>query len=272
MSATRAVFISDLHLSDGAESNAVVLMRFLDRVGRGGFTHLFLLGDVFDLWIADHKYFVDRFQGVLDKLADLRARGIEIHYFEGNHDLDLRPYFEKKLGIIVHEDPVVTSLAGYRLRIEHGDQMDPEDKDYLFLRWLLRTPVVRWLGRSLPGSVVRFIGENASRSSRRYTTSVRNAVGSAAVEAKLLAHAEKVFDALAFDVLIAGHVHSSLDRSLVMNGKAARVINLGTWLECPLVFDVAPGHARLVPVESFLAEEDGSVTANQATSDAPFSR
>ncbi len=254
MTPQRAVFISDLHLRDSQENNALLLMRFLDRLNEGGWTHLFLLGDVFDLWIADHEYFVDRFAPILNKLSALAKRGIEIHYFEGNHDLDLRPYFENQLGFFVYESPIVMSVAEMRLRLEHGDQMDPEDKDYLFLRWLLRTRLVRWLGRHLPGSLVQWIGETASRNSRKYTTGVRQSIGSTTVETKLLAHAERVFDMLPFDVLIAGHVHATLDRDLVMKGKAARVINLGTWLERPQVFELTPERARLVSVERFLSE------------------
>lgn len=260
MKPQRALFISDLHLRDSREQNAVLLLRFLDRVHQGGWTHLFLLGDIFDLWIADHRYFVERFSPVLEKLAELKARGIEIHYFEGNHDLDLRPCFAERMGFFVHEDPVVMTVAGMRLRIEHGDQMDPDDKDYLFLRWLLRTPAVRWLGRHLPGRLVQWIGETASRGSRKYTTGVRKSMDATVVEAKLLAHAERVFSSLPFDFLIAGHVHATLDRDLVMNGRAARVINLGTWLELPQVFELTHDRARLISIEKFMSEDTMSMT------------
>jgi UDP-2,3-diacylglucosamine hydrolase len=249
--ASKALFISDLHLRSSDEPNADLLLQFLNSVGLRGYTHLFLLGDIFDLWIADHAYFENRFRPILDKLSELQNQGVEIHYFEGNHDLDLRPYFEKKLGATVHEQAFVTKLAGRTLRLEHGDQMDPTDRDYLFLRWLLRTPVVRWLGRHLPESIVRWIGENASHTSRRYTNGVRKSLGFEAVESKQLAHAQKVYAKTPFDFLIAGHVHVKLEKTLA--GSDARLINLGTWLEEPLVFELTESVHRLLPVPEFIS-------------------
>jgi UDP-2,3-diacylglucosamine hydrolase len=250
----KAVFISDLHLRDDFEPNAQLLRKLLNRMVAGHYTHLFLLGDVFDLWIADHKYFSGRFGSTIDKLRELRDAGVEIHYFEGNHDLDLRPFFERKMGMIVHENAVTLNLLGQRIRIEHGDQMDPDDRDYLFLRWLLRTPPVRWLGRHLPGKAVNWIGETASAKSRDYTTGVRERVDTAEMEKKLLDHARRVLDYAPFDVLIAGHVHMVMDRSFV-DGRTHRVINLGTWLDQPMMFEISEGRFNFVPVDKFLSGE-----------------
>jgi UDP-2,3-diacylglucosamine pyrophosphatase LpxH len=129
--------------------------------------------------------------------------------------------------------------------------MDPEDRDYLCLRWLLRTTVIRWLGRHLPQRIVSWIGETASNKSRQYTTGVRNKVGSDAVEEKLLTHARKVHGERAFDILIAGHVHSRLDKKLPE--LKARVINLGTWLDQPLVFELSKDVAKFWDVQEFIS-------------------
>lgn len=249
----KAVFISDIHLRSSDEPNARLLVQVFDTIENRGYTHLFLLGDIFDLWIADHRYFVERFAPVLSALERLRKKGIEIHYFEGNHDLDLKPYFEKKLGAVVHESAFHMQLGGRKLRLEHGDQMDPSDRDYLFLRWLLRTPIVRWLGRHLPQAVVGWIGETASKTSRHYTMGVRNALGHDMVEQKQLAHAEKVFAEQPYDLLIAGHVHVQLD--IQLPNRKARLINLGTWLERPCVFELSIDTARLKDVSRFISFE-----------------
>ena len=248
---TKALFISDIHLKSSNEPNAQLLLKFLDFVQTQNYTHLFLLGDIFDLWIADHQYFYARFQPILEKLATLKQKGIDIHYFEGNHDLDLKPFFESKLGAIVHERAFVTELAGKKIRLEHGDEMDPSDRDYLFLRWLLRTPIIRWLGRHLPEAIVRWIGETASKTSRNYTAGIRQAIGREAVEAKQLVHAEKAYASEPFDFLVAGHVHVQLDKSL--SNSKGRLINLGTWLEKPWAFELTPQGALLRPVVDLIS-------------------
>ena len=48
--------------------------------------------DVLDLRLADHRYFVDKHQSVIDEILRLKDEGVEIHYFEGNHDFHLRYY------------------------------------------------------------------------------------------------------------------------------------------------------------------------------------
>ena len=45
------------------------------------------LGDVFDMWLAHHRYFVDRYNRIIKQLVRLHDEGVGIHYFEGNHDV-----------------------------------------------------------------------------------------------------------------------------------------------------------------------------------------
>ena len=85
---SRAYFISDLHIVSPQDPRTALFIRFLrDVADDGDASHLFLLGDIFDMWLADHAYFVDRYRAVIDEIVRLKTRGIEIHYFEGNHDL-----------------------------------------------------------------------------------------------------------------------------------------------------------------------------------------
>ena len=127
------MFVSDLHLGDPGDERTKKFLNFLSRLGgREECTHLFLLGDIFDLWIAHHSYFVDRFRPVIEQLQRLQSVGIELHYFEGNHDLYLKDYWQNQLGIVVHSGPCYLTLDGLVFRLEHGDQMDPDDKGYIF--------------------------------------------------------------------------------------------------------------------------------------------
>lgn len=205
------------------------------------------MGDIFDLWIADRRYFVDRYPTVIAKMRKLIAAGIHIHYFEGNHDLDLRPFWQHKLGVDVQSEAAFFEVGTFKLRVEHGDQMDPTDKGYLFLRWLLRTVVVVWLGRHLPNWLVAKIGVRASHGSRAYTTQVKTASDDEARK-KIRAHAHKMYAEKPFDILVSGHVHAREDFSLA----DYRCVNMGTWLKEPLVFEIKGDVAVLKSVEDFL--------------------
>ena len=242
---TRAYFVSDLHLHSADDPNAKRFETFLSGLGAAdGTTHLFLLGDVFDMWLANHRYFVDRYERVIAQLVRLHAEGVTIHYFEGNHDLHLKKYWSDDLGFVVHSGPVSLRLAGLTLRLEHGDQMDPEDRGYRFLRWFLRTPPLKLLIHHLPGSLAAWIGERASASSRHYTSERKTITAGLAIE-KIRRHARQAHAADPFDLLIAGHVHFRDD---YRDDAGFRAVNLGTWLDTPCYFVLENGTGRFVEV------------------------
>lgn len=259
---TRAYFVSDLHLTSPGGARTRLFEAFLKSVENDEHaTHLFLLGDVFDLWLGEHAYFVERYANVVQALKALRSRGIEIHYFEGNHDLHLRPFWEASLGVEVHPGPVHVEVAGRTLRLEHGDEMDPEDRGYIFLRWFLRTPVMRFLILNLPGRVVAWIGERASAHSRAYTSETK-AISADTAIAKIRRHARKVHAERPFDLMITGHVHVRDDAEIESTAGRARSVNLGTWLDRPAYFRLDAASAELVELS------DGDVAQSTASAGA----
>ena len=136
---------------------------------------------------------------------------------------------------------------GWRVRVEHGDQMDPDDSGYLFLRWLLRTWPMRRLGRYLPNSSVRMIGERASHASRDYTSNVKVASDDQAI-VKIRSHAIRAYREKPFDLIVSGHVHV-LENSRQENFAC---VNLGTWLKEPYVLDLEERNPRLRSLQEFL--------------------
>ena len=231
-----AYFVSDIHLTAPESPRARLFVAFLQTLsGKSNITHLILLGDIFDLWVADHRYFVERYHEIVDEIRRLKNEGVEIRYFEGNHDLHLRYYWADQLGVIVHDGPAYIQLGEKTLRLEHGDQMDPDDKGYLFLRWFLRTWPIRPLVRNLPGSLIARIGDRASVRSRHYTSSAK-AIDSADVIAKIHVHARKAYAQKPFDLIISGHVHVRDDCHIDTGTGTFRSVNLGSWMDAPCYF------------------------------------
>ena len=243
---TRAYFVSDLHLAGEDDPRTELFNRFLDEVAQdSGTTHLILLGDVFDMWLGAHSYFIERFRDTVERLKTLRQRGVEVHYFEGNHDLHLRPYWADQLGFEVHPGPVHLQIGDVRLRLEHGDEMDPDDRGYIFLRWFLRTPPMRFLILHLPGALVGWIGERASAHSRTYTSSTKTISRETAVQ-KIRAHAAKMRAEHTFDLIVSGHVHVRDDVRIETASGSARSVNLGSWFDRPCCFQLDENGGRFV--------------------------
>lgn len=249
---TRAYFVSDIHLKSSGEPKAVVLLKFLESLrvatGEERATHLFLVGDIFDLWVGDHEYFHERFRPIVEKVVELANTGVEVHYFEGNHDLHLTKFWQNKLGVKVHADRAFFNLAGKRVRIEHGDLINPDDKGYLFLRWLLRTPVVTSLALHLPDRAVSAIGSRASDSSRKYTSTAK-ALPIDRIREAVRLHAKRAFAEQPFDLLISGHVHVADDFTFEEKGREVRSINLGSWYDLAKTFVLTDSRAEFVDLE-----------------------
>ncbi len=257
-----AYFVSDIHITTADSPRAQLFLGFLRGLSaEAGTTHLVLLGDIFDLWVADHDYFVDAYGEIIDEIRRLHAEGVEIRYFEGNHDLHLRYYWADRLGLIVHSGPAYVEIGDMTVRLEHGDQMDPEDKGYLFLRWFLRTPPIRWLVCHLPGSVIANIGDRASAKSRDYTTNTKSISSDDAVR-KIRVHAEKAHAERPFDLLVSGHVHVRDDwRS---ESPEFRSVNLGSWFDAPCYFKIDTDGARFCELSANDEEQQMSETATVA--------
>ena len=239
-----ALFVSDIHIASPDCPRGRLFLQFLRSLSGGSdVTHLFLLGDIFDLWVADHRYFVERYADILAEMQRLSANGVEISYFEGNHDLHLRRFWGDKMGVIVHAGPAYVDLGDTTLRIEHGDQMDPDDKGYRFLRWFLRTPPIRWLICNLPGSLIARIGEKASASSREYTTHTKTIDRDRAIE-KIRTHARQAHKNRPFDIILSGHVHVRDDYLDETGSRSFRSVNLGSWMDRPCYFKLDENEQR----------------------------
>ena len=231
-----AVFVSDMHITSPECPRALQFLELLGSLsGRTNVTHLFLLGDIFDLWVADHRYFVERYKDIVDEIRRLRDEGVDIAYFEGNHDLHLRYFWQDELGLTVYDGPTYVQLGDKTLRLEHGDQMDPDDKGYLFLRWFLRTGPVRFLICNLPGQVIARIGDRASAKSRHYTSTAKSIDANEAI-AKIHRHARNAYAERPFDMIISGHVHVRDDSRIRAESGEFRSVNLGSWLDSPCYF------------------------------------
>ena len=248
----RAYFVSDVHLKTMEERNSQTLLRFFHSLltdpARKA-THLFLVGDIFDLWIGKHEYFGERFKPLVNAIKALKDAGVEVHYFEGNHDLYLEDFWEKELGIRVHKDAEYFRLGENVVRVEHGDMINPDDRGYLFLREFLRSLPMVWLSRRLPSKLIKSIGERASDASRHYTSTAKE-LPEVHIKTLIRAHAERAYEENPFDLIISGHVHVIDDHILEINNHTVRSVNLGSWYTSPhvLQLETSPFSYRFIPL------------------------
>jgi len=187
---------------------------------------LFLVGDLFDFWF-EYKTVVPRgFVRVLGKLAELKERGIEIHFFVGNHDLWMDDYFEKELGIPVYHRPQEFTFNGKNFLIGHGDGLGPGDKGYKRMKKVFTNPVSKWLFRWLHPDVGVKLAQYLS---------VKNKLISGDEDVKFLGeenewlvlYSKRKLQTKHYDYLIFGHRHLPM---VIKVGPDSEYVNLGDWI------------------------------------------
>ncbi|KYG66052.1 UDP-2,3-diacylglucosamine hydrolase [Bdellovibrio bacteriovorus] len=228
-----AWFLSDIHLKTAEERNGKILLRFLRSLLNANpqQVHLFLVGDIFDLWVGPHTYFAKKFWPLMEALKDLKKAGAKITYIEGNHDVHVEGYFQKKLGVEVFVEAQHYLIDGVRVRVEHGDLINLQDEKYLKYRSIIRNPRIKPLGNILPGQFWDYIGNRASKKSRARTSDYANRNTDQLVQ-MIRDHAVKVYPEKPFDIIISGHMHVFDDHQVAVDGNTSvRSINLGSWFE-----------------------------------------
>ena len=139
-------FISDAHLGSWAIDHRRMqerrLVRFLDDIKEKA-QAIYMLGDMFDYWY-EYKYVVPKgYTRFLGKISELTDRGIEVHYFIGNHDIWTFGYLERECGVILHREPMTVEIMGKEFFLAHGDGMGDPDPVFRFMRGIFRSRFCR---------------------------------------------------------------------------------------------------------------------------------
>ena len=130
-------FLSDAHLGSLATADRLGqerhLVSFLDSI-KDDAKAVYLLGDMFDFW-NEYRHVVPKgFTRFLGKLSELTDHGVEVHYFTGNHDIWTYGYLEEECGVILHREPLMTTIGGKTFYLAHGDGLGDPDPVFRFLR------------------------------------------------------------------------------------------------------------------------------------------
>lgn len=226
-------FASDLHLGVDARLSSKqrerLFVEWLDEIVAPNADELYLLGDVFEFWF-EYKRVVPRgFVRLLGRLADLRDRGLKIHYFTGNHDLWMGNYFEQELDIPLSHKPVLREIDGRTFLIGHGDGLGPGDKGYKRMKKVFRNPLAQWAYARLHPNFAMGLAERVAGLSRAHTGTSEDAFFGPERE-WLIQYAERKLSLKpTIDYFVFGHRHLPIDYTL-SNAKS-RYVNLGDWLK-----------------------------------------
>lgn len=225
----KAYFVSDVHLGAPALKNnrerERAFVAWLEQIKTDA-SHLFLMGDIFDFWF-EYKTVVPRgFTRTLGKIAEISDRGVEVHFFTGNHDVWVFDYLPNELGMVLHRDEFRVELNGKKFFLAHGDGLDKTDKGYLLLKKIFTSKVLQWLFSRLHPNFALSLGHNWSKNSR-IAKGISGEDFKGATNEGMFIFAESVLKKEKFDYFIFGHRHVMIDSPI---GENSRYINLGDWI------------------------------------------
>ena len=215
--------MSDAHLGFAPNDVERAVVSFFRHVGESGGS-LVVNGDLFEFWFEWRTVIPRQGFRALAALADLHDAGVPVLMIAGNHDCWGGEILRDDAGIDYRLGPWLGDIAGWRVRIEHGDGLRPrEDKRYRMLRHLLRNRLAIRSFRWLHPDLATPLATHSSHASRTYVA--RDEGRGLREAAARAASADHTLDAIVF-----GHSHvATLERL-----PAETVYgNPGSWLDAP---------------------------------------
>jgi UDP-2,3-diacylglucosamine hydrolase len=219
----RTLFISDLHLSAKRPELVAAFHEFVRGPARGA-AALYVLGDLFDVWLGDDQLRDPLAAGVANAFAELARSGTPVYLQRGNRDFLLGERFAKASGATLLDDAVVHDLHGTPTLIMHGDQLCTDDVGYQRFRGYWQDPAHRRRFLALPMIVRRGIGAILSAGSRRAIEDKPEAIMDVNAGAVALALRER-----GVTRLIHGHTHRPARHSLEVDGLVRERLVLADW-------------------------------------------
>jgi UDP-2,3-diacylglucosamine hydrolase len=133
-------FISDLHL--GPQQPRTVAA-WADYLASSTADAIYILGDLFEVWVGDDARQPGRFEGqaatLLADAASRRAMG----FMAGNRDFLVGAAMLRSCGIAALPDPTLLSAWGQRVLLTHGDALCLADTAYQAFRAQVRSSAWR---------------------------------------------------------------------------------------------------------------------------------
>ena len=131
-------FASDFHLGspnlEKSHEREKLIISWLDKIKEDA-KSIYLLGDIFDFWFEYKKVVPKGFIRFLGKLSELSDLGINIHLFTGNHDMWMKDYLKKEIGITIHLKNKIIIEQDKKILLGHGDGLGDGDYFYKFLKF-----------------------------------------------------------------------------------------------------------------------------------------
>lgn len=224
--AKKIFFLSDAHLGFPNRIQSLErekkLVLFLDQISDEA-EAIYFLGDMFDFWYEYRSVVPKGYVRFLGKLAELADRGVDIHYFIGNHDIWAHKYLEEEIGLEIHREALITEIGTKQFFLVHGDETNRSDRKFLFLKNLFTNRSLQWLFSRLHPNFAFWLASGWSKHSRM----VHGTKPFEKEKEPMVIFSRENLLEEGLDFIVFGHRHCPVDYPLNEN---TRMIILGDWI------------------------------------------
>jgi len=217
--------ISDFHLATLA-SKAKPLLKYLKTIQP---KTLVLNGDIIDSWRFSRNYFPKSHLKVIRQILKMIEKGVKVVYITGNHDDVFRKFNNTKLGNFSIVNQFELTINNQKTWIFHGDVFD---------HIIHHSPWLAKLGAAAYGFLTlfnKFINLFLKAFSGKEMILYKSMKDRITKRKEVLTNFEKAIANAAIsknvDLVICGHTHIPVDKSIVTDKGTVRYINCGDWVE-----------------------------------------
>ena len=201
MSSPADLFIADLHLDRDTPARLVALQAFLRRHVRPA-DRLFVLGDLFNVWIGRKQLDEPHIRQACLALRHAAEAGAHIHFVAGNRDFYALPLLAQRAAMTVHRDGFHVDSLGAHAWLCHGHCLHRHDRRTRNAQTVTHsTPVEFVFQHVLPRRLGLYLARGYTAHSQRV---VRHKTGQ-----MLSISNEALIDLLqqGYDTVVCGHTH-----------------------------------------------------------------
>lgn len=199
--------ISDVHVKRPHDQADKLLCSFLDHPEVQSSDQIALLGDIFDLMCGPHPQYLKDFAHLFDRMDKLLKQNKKVFFFEGNHDVHLDKLFRlrwPKGEMVPRQLPLIEEVDGKKYYLSHGDEHEVDNHSYQNYKRTILSPPLRFVANHImPYAVLNFIGERASKMSRKKGSKLFDEEG---VKKRFRAGVEVTTHGQ-YDFVLGGHSH-----------------------------------------------------------------
>jgi len=218
----RTIFISDLHLD---ETRPDIAQRFSELLKNGDSSvdALYILGDLFEVWIGDDDD-TPFYRQIIQALKSATEKGLTIYFMHGNRDFLIGQKFLHATGCQLLSDEEKILLYNTPVLLMHGDTLCTLDIAYLKARKKTRNHFLQTLFLLLPITIRKKIANKIRVKSMQHTQ-----LASADIMDVTQAEVARVMQKHDVHYLIHGHTHRPMFHDFSLNHTKAQRIVLGAW-------------------------------------------